>query len=182
MKGMICMEMFNEFDVYMIMRELDRQTGMSFRNLDIEVDEEMANGNALAYCTSHGMDINDYLKLVHDEVSKTDDVEKCEILSETIDEIDNAINKYGKFKIYKPVNFKFSPQALNLPYNIFREIVIHEYAHAVVYIRCFLGFKPIEDDMHGKMFQDTVKELGGSYIHERVKLGKYRGESKNIGK
>ena len=175
------MEMFNEFDVYMIMRELDRQTGMNFRNLDIEVDEEMANSNVLGDCTSHVMDINDYLKLVHDEMSKTDDVEKCEILSETIDEIDNAINKYGNFKLYKPTIFKFNPRVLNLPYDIFREIVIHEYAHAVVGIRCFLGFKPIEDDMHGKMFQDTVKELGGSYIHGGVKIGKYRGESKNIG-
>ena len=174
------MEMFNEFDVYMIMRELDRQTGMSFRNLDIEVDEEMANSNVLGDCTSHVMDINDYLKLVHDEMSKTDDVEKCEIFSEMIDKISNAINEYGKFKIYKPVNFKFSPQALNLPYDIFREIVIHEYAHAVVNVECFLDFKPTEDDVHGEMFQDTVKQLGGTFTNAYAIDGKTSRKIKTV--
>lgn len=154
---------WDEFDVYEIMKELDEQTGMSFRFLDIDIDEKLVNDNALAYCTSHGMDINNYLELVHDEMSKTDDVEKCEIFSEMIDKIGDAINEYGKFKIYKPVNFKFSPQALNLPYDMFREIVIHEYAHAVVNVECFLDFKPTEDDAHGEMFQDTVKRLGGTF-------------------
>ena len=154
---------WDEFDVYKIMRELDKQTGMKFRLLDIDIDEKLVHDNALAYCTSHVMDINNYLELVHDEMSKTDDVEKCEFYNEMIDKIGDAINEYGKFKIYKPANFKFSPQALNLPYDIFREIVIHEYAHAVVNVNCFLDFKPTEDDAHGKMFQDTVKQLGGTF-------------------
>lgn len=70
-------------------------------------------------------------------------------------------------KLYKPVSFTFSHVCLQMNYELLREIVIHEYAHAWVdverYVESICRAEP-----HGEEFKNAVKKLGGKLTEENI--------------
>lgn len=155
------MKVFSEFDIYTIVKELDYKTGMDFRYLDIEIEEDLLEENLLAYCEKEIITREEYLERVYKRYNSTEDEESKDLFKEIIDRVEQS----DLDKLYNPLAFRFSPIVLYLPYEELRENVIHEYAHALYDVRCAINFRRREEDSHGKMFQNTVRELGGSSIH-----------------
>lgn len=139
-------------DVFNIIIELDTRFGHSVAMFldaqDIEVSDSVTN--TLACCFSDSLAI--------DEIE--DRLDEVGVYVELDDDI--HIDEDATF--YLPTLLMISKQAMYLPYEYFREIVIHEYAHALLDIEHTLALNPMVEDEHGKEFQETVKKLGGRFF------------------
>lgn len=161
--------------IYKIMSELDCKCGIDISdNVDYYIKE--IDNNVLAYCSSQVKDANEYCLDLEEAIRNNDSIsgDTKEKLKENIIKIkDNKVEKF-----YYPTSFVFSPQVLCLPYEEFREIIIHEYAHALVNMRALLQQRQVEEDSHGEEFKKTVLELGGKNIYPSAE--QVKGYNKDI--
>lgn len=150
------------FDVYDIIWQLDKKTGMNFRDLEVKVQYEEEDDddmdNTLAYCEITRIKKESAIEIWERNMS---DEENNELL---IQKIQNAKDNEELKTFAYPTGFMFSNKALCLTYETLREIVIHEYAHALVAERCFKENRETEENVHGEEFQRAVIELGGKAV------------------
>ena len=143
---------------FKIMRDLDYKCGVPVTDL-IDIEEEQSCGNTLAKCMVIKFTSEDFINRLLNMDNMNDKVRQ---------DIINKVIENNVTEISNPVKIIFATKCLFLPREDFKEIVIHEYAHALVSLKCMFDIRQEEADAHGDEFQYTVKQLGGKKIYATI--------------
>lgn len=151
----------NISDIYHIIRELDRKTGLKARQCDIIINKYLDSLGRFNFFYSR-INLKESTQEIRSYFEERIDSVKTIKLASSIDEW----------------TFTFKEEVLEWDYEMLKELVIHEYAHYVETTK--LQWLDINYKTHGEVFAEIVRSLGGKFISPNVAQDTTIQEKNNI--